>query len=426
MADVWRQTDGGKAQPPGLTLFGLRIGGPPPLPAPAELAGPLLEVNTVFELAGMAGAFMLVRAVLRRAGVGGAEFLALVAALLVWFNPAMLIDAHVWPQWDAWLLPFWTWAGYFAVTRRWLVAGLCLGLGAMFKGQLFLTMPFFVLWPLFQLRPRAVVEVVVGILLGVMVYVSPWMLWKLSAKVEFVIAVIVMAGIVPWVWRGWRVLFLCTAAAVSLLLAGLFLGGSFAWWHVGFEYGTRHFMALTMGPTPNLALTLQNDFHWNLTDVLYTVDLKRPGIHADINVRQALTRLYGLALLLCSIGAARHDSRGDRRILLAMATPWVVMFAFLPEMHDRYLVWGAAFTALAAGVSLGSTLLHLAVTFIACLPMAFNLIAYAGLQRQYPQWYMFLSRGCNHGAWVTVLLAIILVYLSLVGSGAAARSSKPT
>ncbi len=30
----------------------------------------------------------------------------LLAALLVWFNPAMLADAHVWPQWDVWLLPF--------------------------------------------------------------------------------------------------------------------------------------------------------------------------------------------------------------------------------------------------------------------------------------------------------------------------------
>jgi hypothetical protein len=412
---VWDQTDGGNPRPPAISLFGLRIGPGRLLPTPAEMAGPLLQVNTAFELAAMAGAFMLARAVLRRENVKWADFIALGPALLLWFNPALLIDAHAWPQWEAWILPFWLWAGYFAVTRRWLAAGLCLGLGLMFKGQIFVTMGFFVLWPLFQWRLRSVLEVAVGILLGMMLCVWPWMLWTTVAKVAFGIALIIALAALPWLRRGWRTLALCAMTGAALLLAGLFLGGSFGWWHVGFEYGARRWTSMNMGSTPNLAAILAGEFGWGMSDVVYTFNWTRPAIHADITMQQVLTGMYIVALVLCSIAAARRDSRGDRRLLLAMATPWLVMFAFLPQMHERYLVWAAVFTALAAGVSLGSTLLHLMVTFIACLPMLLSMPGSDSFQQEHPQWRNFLNHACNDAAWVTILLAMILLYLSLFG-----------
>jgi hypothetical protein len=412
---VWHETDEGRPQLPVITLFGLRIGPGKPLGDPADFAGPLLEINTAFELLAMAGAFMLGRAVLRRANVRWADFLALGPALLLWFNPALLIDAHAWPQWDAWPLPFWLWAGYFAVTRRWLAAGLCLGLGTMFKGQIFMTMSFFVLWPLFQLRLRAVLEVAAGMLLGMMLFVCPWMLQTSAAKAEFAIVLLFTLAVLPWIKRDWRMLVLCASAGVSLLLTGLFLGGSFAWWHVGFEYGADRYTALTMGPTPNLAAGLQ-DLGWGLSNVVCSFDGSHPAIHADITLRQALIGAYVVALVLCSIAAAIQDSRGDRRLLLAMATPWLVMFAFLPQMHERYLIWGAVFTGLAACVSAGSTLLHLVVTFIACIPMLPEMLGSSGHTQDYPKWVNFLDHFCNDSAALTVLLAMIFVYLSFVAS----------
>jgi hypothetical protein len=413
---VWHETDGGKPPPRPTYLFGIRIGGGEPRGQPAELAGPLLNVNTGFELAAMASAFMLAWAVLRRDKIKCAKLWALGPALLIWFNPAVLMDAHVWPQWDAWPLPFWLLAGYFAVTRRWLAAGLCLGLGTMFKGQIFLMMLFFVLWPLFQRRWRSVLNVTAGMLLGMMLGVLPWMLWTTAARVSVGIAIAITLAALPWIRRGWRWLTLCGIAGAALLLAGLFLGGDFAWWHVGFEYGAERWKSMTMGPAPNLAQTMGNDFGWQLTDILYTFTWKRPAIHLAITVQQALEVLYGMSLVLCAVAAARQDRRGDRHLLLAMATPWVVMFAFLPQMHDRYLVWGAAFTAMAAAVSVGSTLMHLVVTFIACLPMVMQMHLSPGKAGQYPNWFSFIAHANNETPFLTILVALIFLYLSLRGS----------
>ena len=43
--------------------------------------------------------------------------------MLLWLNFAVLIDAHAWPQWDVWLLPFFLGAMWAASTRRWMLAG---------------------------------------------------------------------------------------------------------------------------------------------------------------------------------------------------------------------------------------------------------------------------------------------------------------
>ncbi len=381
--------------------------------SPAELAGPLLNVNTFFELAAMAGAFMLVRAVLRRANCKGAEYFAILPVLLVWFNPALLLDAHAWPQWEAWPLPFWLWAGYFAVTRRWLVAGMCLGIGTMFKGQIMITMGFFVLWPLFQMRWRAVLEVCVGILLGMMVMVSLWMLQTGPAYLIFGVTLVICVAMLPWMGRGWRVVALCGVVGITLLLCGLFLGGSFAWWHVGFEYGSQRWEAMSMGATPNLSAALSS-FGWSFKDVVYTVNWAHPAIHAEITIQYLMYAIYVVGLVIGAVAAALQDSRADRRLLLAMATPWLVMFAFLPQMHERYLVWGAVLTGLAAAVSVGSTLLHLVVTVIAFSPIAQGMMGGAG-NRDFPGWGQFFDRVTDQSAEVTMLLALIFIYLSLAG-----------
>jgi len=99
-----------------------------------------------------------------------------------------------------------------------------------------------------------------------------------------------------------------------------------------------------------------------------------------------------------------------------MAAPWLAMFAVLPQMHERYLVWGAAITALAAAVSLGATLLHVLISCIACVPIAELIILAGNLQDDYPAWDRFLERACDRLSWVTVLIAVIWIYLSLAGS----------
>ncbi len=59
--------------------------------------------------------------------------------------------------------------------------------------------------------------------------------------------------------------------------------------------------------------------------------------------------LYLAGLVFCARGAARHAHNRDPRVLIAMATPWLLMFALLGQMHERYLMWGAVLSAVASG-----------------------------------------------------------------------------
>jgi hypothetical protein len=383
---------------------------------PEDLDGPLLNLNAGFELAGAVAAFLLVRLVLRRQNIAAANWIAMAGALLLWFDPALLIDAHVWPQWEAWVVPFYLFAAYFALKRWWLVCGLILGFGAMFKGQLMLVMAAFVLWPLFQMRFQAVLEVAAGILLGAMLYVWPWMLQTTIAEIFFGLCGLLAILGLWWIPRGWRKLWVCAIVGTGALISGLGFGGSFGWWFIGFEYGTRHYQVLTMGPVDNLASILESRFGWDLMDTAFIVDSRLFHIHSEIPVRVVLICLYVSAMLISVIGVALQDWRRDRRVLLALATPWVLLFAFMPQMHDRYLVWGAAITSLAVCVSLGTTLLHLVVTFLACLPLAYNIIGESRHSGAYPAWDRFLAQACNGTPCVTIFVALMLLYLSVAPS----------
>lgn len=53
-------------------------------------------------------------------------FSALTASLLLWFNPAVILNAHVYPQWDVWLLPAFIFAIYFGMRSWWLPAGIAI------------------------------------------------------------------------------------------------------------------------------------------------------------------------------------------------------------------------------------------------------------------------------------------------------------
>src|SRR5438034_55753 len=81
-----------------------------------------------------------------------ASICGLAAASVAWLEPSMILDAHGWPQWDVWILPFYLFAALAALKNRWFVCGCLLAAAAMFKGQLLFVTPFFILWPLWQKR----------------------------------------------------------------------------------------------------------------------------------------------------------------------------------------------------------------------------------------------------------------------------------
>src|SRR5205814_261851 len=86
--------------------------------------------------------------------------LGLVAALFFWFNLALISNAHMWPQWDSWLLPFLLWAFVAASAEWWFAAGLLIAVGAMFKAQILFGAPLLILWPLFRGKLSAIARLV--------------------------------------------------------------------------------------------------------------------------------------------------------------------------------------------------------------------------------------------------------------------------
>src|SRR5205814_202405 len=82
----------------------------------------------------------------------------------------------------------------------------------------------------------------------------------------------------------------------------------------------------------------------------------------DFTLQWTLRLLYLGALTLCAYGAARQVRDRDSRVLIAITAPWLLMFALLGQMHERYLVWGAIVSAVALGVSLRLSIIHFIIS----------------------------------------------------------------
>ena len=333
---------------------------------------PLLNVNLACELISAVAIFLLVRLWVQRAsGATGSRLLhripaenrawmcGLAAASAVWLEPSMILDAHGWPQWDVWILPFYLFAALAASTRRWFWCGCLLAAGAMLKGQLLLVAPFFILWPLWQKRWTRALRLLAGFASTTALVVSPWLLRTPTALI--VVALIGGVGCLIFFGRKFRDAWAWVAGMIALgaFVAGAVAGGSFAWLQIGFLYGSEHYPYLFISSCYNLPFFLDR-LGWSLKDSLWSYEFGSRYISVTVQWMLRLAYLGGLAL--CSLGAARHWRNRDPRLLIAMATPWILMFALLGQMHERYLMWGAVVSAVALGVSLRLSLVHFIIS----------------------------------------------------------------
>jgi hypothetical protein len=333
---------------------------------------PLLTANLVCELLSAVAIFLLVRLCVKRAsGATGSRFLhriplerrawicGLAAATVAWLEPSMILDAHGWPQWDVWILPLYLFAALAALTNRWFLCGCLLALGAMLKGQLMLVAPFFVLWPLFQKRWTRALLLLAGFSSATALVVSPWLL-----RNPLAFAVVALAGAASALFFFGRKFrragaWIAGIMAVAAFVAGAFAGGRFAWLQIGFLYGSEHYPYLFISSTYNLPFLLDR-LGWSLKDSLWSYEVGSRYI--AVTPQWTLRLLYLGGVALCSLGAARHARNRDPRLLIAIATPWLLMFALLGQMHERYLLWGAVVSAVALGVSLRLSVVHFIIS----------------------------------------------------------------
>lgn len=342
-----------------------------------EFNAPLLRLNNAFELTAAVAMFFLVALWSRRAAGDRAPppppqthwIRGALAALLVWFNPALIWVAHCWPQWDAWGVAVYLAAALFASLGGWLAVGLVLGVGALLKGQILVVAAFFVLWPLFARNLGGAVRVLLGLLLGLALGGSPWFLgtfesgrWAFHPPAALWVAGVLGAtalALAAWKRRNPAVRaapWLAAAAAAALALCVPLFDADLAWMKVGFLFGSGHFPVLRMGRSPNLPALLE----------IWVPALEG---RATPLLRSTLWLVYVVGLLLCARFTARMAREPRPHVLAAFAAPWLLSFALLPQMHERYLVYGAVLTAAAAVALRGFVVVHLALSAVAVLAM---------------------------------------------------------
>jgi hypothetical protein len=395
----------------------------------------------------------------------------LLAALLFWFNPALLIDGHAWPQWDVWPVPFFVFALLAATTERWFVAGLLLGVGVMLKGQLMLVAPLFVLWPLFMNAPRAATKVVLGFCGMIALIASPWLighgaLWvagvvlvpaivrrdwyrkrplasvwiTVPIALELVVWPLILPGNQGWVQVAavtmlaivimgagrrlsskWWMPLVALGLAGGLFLCPILFDGSMAWYKIGFTYGAGKFQEMTIG-AENLAAILERSLGTAGKDGVFVIDVPAIFLHHVVTVQQVLGAIYGVTLVVASMAAAMHSNRRDPRLLVAAIMPWVMFFALLTRMHERYLVWAACLSAAWVAAGVGMTLVHLLIS-----GLAFMMIAQTLVLKQpevYPVMAGLIKAASGGLAWM-VLLAGCMVVFGAVMAAQKAQTGRP-
>jgi len=336
-----------------------------------KLVNPLLKINLLCELISAAAIFFLVRLCVQRSVHAHstwptwlsrehrASICGLAAASAAWLEPSMILDAHGWPQWDAWILPFYLFAALVALKNRWFLCGCLLALGAMFKGQLLFVVPFFVLWPLWQKRWVSVLHMLAGFTGTAALIVSPWLLRTPAAWVTFAAAAGVSLFVVVRYRLSHRGALLAGMVGCAAFAIGALTSGSFSWFEIGFLYGTKHYPYLFISSCYNLA-SLLAAAGCSLQDDLLSVHVG--SVHFHLTLQWALRLFFLGTLAMCARGAARHLRNRDPRLLIAITAPWLLMFALLGQMHERYLVWGAVVSAVALGVSIRLSIVHFIIS----------------------------------------------------------------
>jgi hypothetical protein len=337
-----------------------------------KLVNPLLKINLLCELLSAVAIFLLVRLCLERQSHATqsdsfrtpavrhrASICGLAAASVAWLEPSMILDAHGWPQWDVWILPFYLFAALSALKNRWFLCGCLLATGAMFKGQLLFVAPFFVLWPLWQKRWNRALRVLAGFISTAALIASPWLLrtpaaWIALLAVTGFGALLFLQRQLPH-----RGAWISGIAGCAAFVIGALAGGSFAWLRVGFLYGSEHYPYLVISSCYNLP-SLLSKLGWSLKDPFWSVHFG--PLDFGLTLQWTLRLLYLGALTVCAYGAARQVRDRDPRVLIAITAPWLLMFALLGQMHERYLVWGAVVSAVAFGVSLRLSIIHFIIS----------------------------------------------------------------
>jgi len=234
---------------------------------------------------------------------------------------------------------------------------------------------------------------------------SPWLLRTPAAW----IAVATVAGVATLFVLRYKLThgaaWIAGIIGCAAFVIGAFAGGSFAWLQVGFIYGAEHYPYLFISSCYNLP-SLLSKVGWSLKESFLSADLG--FVHLHLTLQWTLRLLYLASLALCAHGLARHLRDRDPRVLIAIAAPWLLMFALLGQMHERYLMWGAVVSAVALGASVRLSIIHFIISIASTAMIVHVMLVDKKLEATLPA-IDALKHIRPYGS--VVVLACVAVYL---------------
>jgi hypothetical protein len=328
---------------------------------------------------------------------------------------------------------------------------------------LWVTTPVLLLWPIFAWRWGGFLRIVLGLFFGVACIQAIWTLSIPSAQLwiggcaiamllaalgkrwlrgRWAIASAGLAGVIvlmPWltlhpdwtllagalvlsavmlmtVWRiSWRFMGIacCTLLAGAIAIASFQYNATFGWFKVGIVWGAskneRHMFA---GVTNNLPAILVERYHWfSPNDNVTTITIH--GTDYPVTMGNLLQAMYGVSIVLCAAGLALHSRRKSARTLLALAAPWVLFYTLMPQMRERYLMWGGVISAIGIGVGIGPALLHIVISLFA-VDTILHIMMGVNPDSQ-SSWVYTLLQGMHpDSGWAVLLCAAIFLYWAIV------------
>lgn len=376
---------------------------------------PLMWFNTMCALVAAVGVFFLLRLWFNRRAAANPlapprriNLRAGAAAVALWFNPAILLDAHVWPQWDVWCVPFYIWAMYAGSVGQWFWAGVLVALGAMLKGQILIIAPVLLIWAALGCKWKGWISVLLaalGALTAGVIIGSIWLIPDAHAWMWVGPSMLIAAAIGllanRWLRRYW-LYFISAVICVGMIVGCWRFGGSTDWLSCSFLNSADNLNVMSPDAL-NLPAILQTRYGWSIDDIAVSLPTHWLSLNEGITIKWLLRDIYIVMLVLCGVAAALQTYRKSPRVLIALAAPAVIMYAILPQMRERYLLWGAAFMAVGVGIDLELALLFLLTTALASMNI------FAHLVKGRPIDDIFNGMTPDLG-WVMMLVALIYFY----------------
>jgi hypothetical protein len=301
-------------------------------------------------------------------------------------------------------------------------------------------------WPAW-LHQRRLSICIAGLVIGMFVW-WPWWLTRNRADWYF--------GVIAWVILAWASLGLRArsqpfvwgaATGTSSLFCMRLFHGSHAWWDCAFSYASIHWPFMIMGLTSNLPGIFNVRFGW--PSWIQVTALTLPAIAGHwpvlsklgwwptaplvVTTKMLFNSIYTLLLLLSGIGIGLQARRKDRRVLVALITPWILFFTFPVQIHERYLLYAAGCSAICIGQSVGMMLLGvvltgitLAMTLDVMMVNCGNLSAFGqNLAQSFPLLFSpqsgqtllkYVDGSYPDIGWAVLVIAGVFFYLSFAAS----------